>query len=174
MERKAKTASNRLLASNDLFGRKRTSQGRVGAIEYLPSSVAAQTEESNLQVFSHAIYHLGESRIQLMKKKAENQPRNRYCLTEDLQPINISEALVQVVVVADQEGTGAGPWYQVVIADRSLGHIYWAETDNLDSEVPLVFEKRARRDKELREIGLTTNSELLFIDRDGLSTVLVR
>jgi hypothetical protein len=163
-----------LLTSNDLFGRKRTAQGRVGAIEYLPSSFAAETVESNLQVFSHAIYQPGESRIQLMNKKADNQPRNRSCLTEDLQPINVSQALVQVAVAADLEGTGAGPLNQVMIVDRSLGNIYWAETDNLDSEVPLVFEKRARRDKEIREIGLTTNLELLLIDRDGLSTVLVR
>lgn len=174
LERKAKTASNRLLASNDLFGRKRTAQGRVGAIEYLPSSFAAETVESNLQVFSHAIYQPSESRIQLMNKKTDNQPRNRSCLTEDLQPINVSQALVQVAVAADLEGTGAGPLYQVMIVDRSLGNIYWAETDNLDSEVPLVFEKRTRRDKEIREIGLTTNFELLLIDRDGLSTVLVR
>ena len=174
LERKAKTASNRLLTSNDLFGRKRTAQGRVGAIEYLPSSFAAETVESNLQVFSHAIYQPGESRIQLMNKKADNQPRNRSCLTEDLQPINVSQALVQVAVAAGREGAGVGPLYQVMIVDRSLGNIYWGESDNLDSEVPLVFEKRTRRDKEIREIGLTTNLELLLIDRDGLSTVLVR
>ena len=109
-----------------------------------------------------------------MNKKADNQPRNRSCLTEDLQPINVSQALVQVAVAAGREGAGVGPLYQVMIVDRSLGNIYWGESDNLDSEVPLVFEKRTRRDKEIRKIGLTTNLELLLIDRDGLSTVLVR
>jgi hypothetical protein len=174
LEEKANYVSNRLLTSNDLFDNKRSSQGRVGAIEYLSDSRGAKIERTALQGFSHAIYQPLDSQIQFWNQSADERHRNHACLTEDLEPIKVPDALVQVAVASAPETIRGGVVYRIIIADRSSGKIYWAETKTLEYEGPLLFKKRDRLDGDLKEIGVTTNAEILLIDRDGLSTVSVR
>jgi len=171
---KANYVSNRLLTSNDLFGNKRSSHGRVGAIEYLPDSRGTKEERAAVQEFSHAIYHPVDSRIKFLNQFSDDGHRNHSCLTEDLEPLNVSDALVQVAVASDPETVRGGMVYRIMIADRGSGKIFWAEAKTLKYEGPLLFKKRDRLDGDLKEIGVTTNSEMLLIDRDGLSTVSVR
>jgi hypothetical protein len=171
---KANYVSNRLLTNNDLFGNKRSSHGRVGAIEYLPDSRGTKEERTAVQEFSHAIYHPVDSRIKFLNQFSDDGHCNHSCLTEDLEPLNVSDALVQVAVASDPETVRGGMVYRIMIADRGSGKIFWAEAKTLKYEGPLLFKKRDQLDGDLKEIGVTTNSEMLLIDRDGLSTVSVR
>jgi len=174
LETKTNYVSNRLLTSNDLFDNKRSSQGRVGAIEYLPDSRGTKDERTTVHEFSHAIYQPVDSQIQFWNQSSDEGPRTHACLTEDLEPINVPDALVQVAVVSDPETVRGGVVYRIIIADRSSGKIFWAEAKTLKDEGSLLFKKRDRLDGDLTGIGVTTNAEILLIDRDGLSTVSVR
>ena len=174
LEEKANYVSNRLLTSNDLFDNKRSSQGRAGAIEYLSDSRGTKIEKTALQGFSHAIYQPLDSQIQFWNHSADESHRKHACLTEDLEPIKVPDALVQVAVASAPETIRGGMVYRIIIAERSSGKIYWAEAKTLEYEGPLLFKKRDRLDGALKEIGVTTHSEMLLIDRDGLSTVSVR
>lgn len=174
LERKANYVSNRLLTSNDLFDNKRSSQGRVGAIEYLPDSRGAKEERTAVHEYSHAIYQPVDSRITFLNQFSDEGHRNHTCLTEDLEPINVPDALVRIAVASDPETVRGGVVYRIMIADRSSGKIFWAEAKTLKDEGPLLFKKRDRLDGDLTGIGVTTHSEMLLIDRDGLSTVSVR
>jgi hypothetical protein len=174
LETKTNYVSNRLLTSNDLFDNKRSSQGRVGAIEYLPDSRGTKDERTTVHEFSHAIYQPVDSQIHFLNQSSDEGPRTHACLTEDLEPINVPDALVQVAVVSDPETVRGGVVYRIIIADRSSGKIFWAEAKTLKDEGSLLFKKRDRLDGDLTGIGVTTNAEILLIDRDGLSTVSVR
>jgi hypothetical protein len=174
LEKKTNYVSNRLLTSNDLFDNKRSSQGRVGAIEYLPDSRGAKEERTAVHEFSHAIYQPVDSQIQFWNQSSDEGPRTLACLTDDLEPINVPDALVQVAVVSDPELVRGGVVYRIMIADRSSGKIFWAEAKTLKDEGSLLFKKRDRLDGDLTGIGVTTNAEILLIDRNGLSTVSVR
>jgi hypothetical protein len=174
LEKKTNYVSNRLLISNDLFDNKRSSQGRVGAIEYSSDSRNVKIERTALQEFSHAIYQPVDSQIQFWNQSSDEGPRTLACLTEDLEPINVPDALVQVAVSSNPETVRGGVVYRIMIADRSSEKIYWAETKTLEYVGPLLFKRRYRLNGDLTAIGVTTNSEMLLIDRNGLSTVSVR
>jgi hypothetical protein len=174
LEKKTNYVSNRLLISNDLFDNKRLSQGRVGAIEYLSDSRDAKTERATVHGFSHAIYQPLDSQIQFWNQSSDEEPRTHACLTEDLEPIKVPDAMVQVAVASAPETIRGGVVYRIIIVDRSSGKIYWAEAKTLESEGPILFKERGRLYRDLKGIGVTTNADLLLIDRNGLSTVSVR
>jgi hypothetical protein len=131
-------------------------------------------ERTALQEFSHAIYQPVDSQIQFWNQSSDEGPRTLACLTEDLEPINVPDALVQVAVSSNPETVRGGVVYRIMIADRSSEKIYWAETKTLEYVGPLLFKRRYRLNGDLTAIGVTTNSEMLLIDRNGLSTVSVR
>jgi hypothetical protein len=140
----------------------------------LPDSRGTKDERTTVHEFSHAIYQPVDSQIHFLNQSSDEGPRTHACLTEDLEPINVPDALVQVAVVSDPETVRGGVVYRIIIADRSSGKIFWAEAKTLKDEGSLLFKKRDRLDGDLTGIGVTTNAEILLIDRDGLSTVSVR